>query len=151
MSWLKKSCIFEGLIFSCSMQQSFSGTHRKTPTKVDGGASYEPVIVAEAEGEAPRIRRTLGFTRPHIPSGSFQQRRHVMGPYYLVIQGFKLLPCRHTPTAAGNGKIFNPAFRLVPICTPIRPGNPFKVCAGVPHHTVAILNKPTIPANLFGT
>ena len=113
-----------------------SGTHRKTPSDagvgavvpgtVAGAAGVEgevPVLGAGEEVEAPGRRRILGFTGPYPPSGGFQQRRHVAFPYSLLIQIFKLLPCRHPPTTTGNGgKTLNPFFSIVPACSLVRSG-----------------------------
>ncbi len=106
------------------------------PRSPMGVAATVPVLAAVVEAEAPSRRRTLCFIRPHVPSGSFQQKCHVPCPYPLFIESLELSDCRHTPTAAGNIKISNPFFDIVPVCIPIRPGIPFEARILVVNHTV---------------
>jgi hypothetical protein len=123
-------------------QSSHSGTHRKTPSVV-GAASGEPVLVAEAEEEAPGRRRNSCLS-PHKPSGGFQQRRHITCPDTFLVKRFEFFLCGHAPAAASNVQALNPCFGLIPICISIRPCIPFKSRFFVVNNSIGILNKVTL-------
>ncbi len=130
----------------------FGNAPKTPPVAGVGGVSVGPGLAAVVEVEGPSRQRTLGFTCPHPPSGGFQQRRHVAFPCSLLIQGFKLLPCRHPPSAAGNIQALNPCFSRIPVSTPIRPGIPFKPRIFVVKHFVFLtllvwLPSPPVPAS----